>query len=140
MKFDIPACNDMSLQGRSSLLLPVEQDKNLSSIFSHFPLGSFIFLKSSSFSSSFWTSAHPFGKALTTPLRVLQTHCPGNKIFGREFLLLVLVLLKKKKTRTIMKKLIICQSKKKTNKQKQRQKNTKQKPEVWVCCTSFVIN
>ena len=56
----------------ASLLLPGGQDKNISSIFPHFPVVSHFSLKFSSFSSSFrspgW-EARPPGKALATPLR-----------------------------------------------------------------------
>ena len=52
----------------ASLSLPGGQDKNISSIFPHFPLVSLNFLKFSSFSSSFWSSCPP-RKALAMTLQ-----------------------------------------------------------------------
>ena len=58
--------------------LPRGQDKNISSILPHFPVGSLIFPQIF-FSSSFWSSgwaARPPGKALATPLHINSSRHP----------------------------------------------------------------
>ena len=57
---------DLIRRDVASLSLPGGQDKNISSIFPHFPEGSFIFLKFSSFSSSFWSSPTREGPGYAT--------------------------------------------------------------------------